>query len=236
MSRRVSASTTTECTAAMRSGSARARCSATIVGRSSRIACDEGVDRSAPARSPRAGETDVRVSAATRSASSTTPSDPPGRRDDGQVADRRGRACPAAPARRCDRPTPCTAGAVMAAATGSSGDMPSAITRVRRSRSVRIPSPIPPPSTTTHVAPAAVIRCAASRIVVSGAQTTSGRRTSACDGLVGRVGRLLAGRAQAPAIQQRARQEAQRLGPSERRRARRRPGCGRQSCPRARAR
>ena len=39
ISRRVSASTTTECTAAMRSGSARARCSATIVGRSSRIAC-----------------------------------------------------------------------------------------------------------------------------------------------------------------------------------------------------
>jgi hypothetical protein len=70
-----------------------------------------------------------------------------------------------------------TAGLVITAATGSSADRPAATTRERKSRSVRIPSSSPA-STTTHVTPAAVMRCAASRIVASGAQTTSGRRTS----------------------------------------------------------
>ena len=171
----------------------------------------------------------MRASAAARSASSTTPRTRP-------VAETTGRwriprssmsSSASAPVRSADT---VTAGAVMAAATGSSADMPSAITRVRRSRSVRIPSPSrrrrrrrTSPRPRSSAAPP-------SRIVVSGAQTTSGRRTSASHRLVGRVGRLLAGRAQAPAVQQRARQVAQRLGPSQRWRGRRRPGCADRSC------
>ena len=62
---------------AMCSGAVRAWCSATTVGRRSRAACNELVGSSPRGRSPRAGETSVRVSAATRSGSSTTPSTSP---------------------------------------------------------------------------------------------------------------------------------------------------------------
>ena len=74
------------------------------------------------------------------------------------------------------------AGALMAADTGASTDMPPATTRVRRSRSVRIPSPPSPSSMTIDVVPACVIRCAASRMESCGPQVSTGSRMSVATG------------------------------------------------------
>ena len=79
----------------------------------------------------------------------------------------------------------------MTCATGTSRSVPAATTRVRRSRSVMIPS-VSPASTTTHVAPMSDITRAASRIVVSGVHNTSGRRISS---VTGRCAGLTAGSA-----------------------------------------
>ena len=69
----------------------------------------------------------------------------------------------------------------MTSETGRSRSVPAATTRERRSRSVMIPS-VSPASTTTHVAPRSDITRAASRIEVSGEQSTSGRRISSVTG------------------------------------------------------
>ena len=69
------------------------------------------------------------------------------------------------------------AGAVMTSDTGESLDKPPATTRERRSASVTIPSE-PPRSTIRAVAPAAVMRWAASRRVVPGSQMTGELRTA----------------------------------------------------------
>ena len=74
-----------------------------------------------------------------------------------------------------------SAGAVIASDTGVSGERPTARTRERRSRSVRMPSD-EPRSTTTAVAPRALISRAASRIEVSGGQITAGERSRAPTG------------------------------------------------------
>jgi len=74
------------------------------------------------------------------------------------------------------------AGTDIAADTGASLERPAATTRIRRSRSVRIPSDPSPSSTTIDVAGAAVIIWAAAAIDVSGRQTKGAPRISALTG------------------------------------------------------
>ena len=73
------------------------------------------------------------------------------------------------------------AGALITSASGVSGPAPSATTRVRMSWSVTIPRSSPS-STTTHVAPAATMRAAASCTGVPGSQTSGGARISSASG------------------------------------------------------
>ena len=106
ISRRMSASTTTEWMPAMCSGAVRARCSATIVGRRSRAACDELVgrrrarDRGAQVkRRPRLGGDEVGVlDDAEHLAGGRQRRGSGGRRD---------RACPATPRCPAGRPPRC---------------------------------------------------------------------------------------------------------------------------------
>ena len=70
------------------------------------------------------------------------------------------------------------ASGVITALTGASTGTSPVATRERRSRSVTIPSAPSGSVTTTAVVPASPISRAASRIAVSGSQTTGARRTS----------------------------------------------------------
>jgi hypothetical protein len=175
ISRRVSASITTERTAATCSAATRASLRATIIEFSpaAAAASSAGLAARAMARRSRNG---WRACADIRSASSTTPRTWP-------AADRTGtwwmlRSSMSSRTSPASRPAGTVyAGSVMTAETGVSGLRPAATTRERKSRSVTMPSRSAV-RTSTALAPSAVIRCAAARIGSPAAHSSGGVRIS----------------------------------------------------------
>ena len=123
----------------------------------------------------------------------------------------------------------------MTCETGASGSMPAATTRVRRSRSVMIPSVASPASTTTHVAPRSAITRAASRIEVSGRAEHERPADELGDRPLRGVDRGLLAVVAAEGLQQRARHVAQARRPRQQRPRRPPRGCGSRASPRPRS-